>query len=314
MQKYPDRLQGCEEHEAQPTANCSAMNLSFLKIPLLDFVGSPLLVAAFGLLLWLQARCSLRRQRFAALGRIVRNLVFAAPAFVVLRLALVPIPLAAAVWAAQHDFGLLHRLPLSPVVAGALGIVLFDYAYYWWHIATHRAPLLWRFHNVHHTDLDMDVSTATRFHFGELLLSVIWRTAFVLATGIAPLALIVFEIVFECAGQFHHSNWRLPIGIERALNTVLVTPRMHGIHHSIVQRETNSNWGTIFSWWDKLHRSLRIDIAQDAITIGVPAYRDESELTIGQLFLLPFRPQRPWQLPNGEKPERAPQPADKMAA
>ena len=290
------------------------MNLSFLKIPLLDSVGSPLLVSVFLSLLFLQWKRPLRRQHFAALRRIIRNLVFALPAFLVLRLALVPIPLAAAAWTARHDFGLLNWLPLHPVLSGALGIILFDYAYYWWHIATHRAPLLWRFHNVHHTDLDMDVSTATRFHCGELLLSVVWRTAFVTLVGIAPLALIVFEIIFECAGQFHHSNWRLPLGIERALNKVLVTPRMHGIHHSIVLRETNSNWGTIFSWWDKLHRSQRIDIPQDAITVGVAAYRDENELTLGALFLLPFRPQRPWQLPDGEKPERAPQPADELAA
>jgi sterol desaturase/sphingolipid hydroxylase (fatty acid hydroxylase superfamily) len=289
------------------------MEFPIVKIPLLDFFGSPLLVAVFGLLLWLQAKRPLRRQHFAAMRRIVRNLIFAAPAFLVLRLALVPIPLAMALWAAEHDFGLLHELPLHPVVAGVLGIVLFDYAYYWWHIATHHAPLLWRFHNVHHTDLDMDVSTATRFHCGELLLSVIWRTAFVLLTGIAPLTLIVFEIVFECAGQFHHSNWRLPVSIERALSKVLVTPRMHGIHHSIVRCETDSNWGTIFSWWDKLHKSLRIDIPQDAITIGVPAYREESELTIGQLFLLPFRKQRAWQLPDGTEPERAPLPTDELA-
>jgi len=292
------------------------MDLSFFIIPALDFVGTPVLAGTFLVLLWLQARHPLRHPSFSLspLRRIVRNLVFAAPAFVVLRLALVPIPLAAAVWAAQHDFGLLHRLPLHPVLTGALGIILFDYAYYWWHIATHRSPLLWRFHNVHHTDLDMDVSTATRFHAGELLLSVVWRTVLVLLTGIGPLALIVFEIIFECAGQFHHSNWRLPLGIERVLQKLFVTPRMHGIHHSIVLRETNSNWGTIFSLWDRLHHSQRIDVSQDAITIGVPAYRDETELTLGKLLLLPFRKQRPWQLPNGEVPEREPQPMNELSA
>jgi len=290
------------------------MNHSFLQIPLLDSLGSPLLACVFLALSWLQWKYPLRRQHLSALRRIIRNLIFAAPAFLTLRLALVPIPFAAAVWAQDHHFGLLHWLPLPPFVAGLLGIVLFDYVYYWWHIATHRVPLLWRFHNVHHTDLDMDVSTATRFHFGELLLSVIWRTALVLVTGIAPVALIIFEIVFECAGEFHHSNWRLPIDIERVLNHIVVTPRMHGIHHSIVQHETNSNWGTVFSWWDKLHRTLRIDVAQDALTIGVPAYRDESELTVGQLFLMPFRPLHPWQLPDGERPERAPQSAEELAA
>jgi len=285
-------------------------------IPALDLVGTPLLVGTFLVLLWLQSIHPLRRPRFSLrpLRHVVRNLVFAAPAFLVLRLALVPIPLAAAVWAAQHDFGLLHRMPLHPVLTGALGIILFDYVYYWWHIATHRSSILWRFHNVHHTDLDMDVSTATRFHVGELLLSVVWRTGLVLLAGIAPLTLIIFEIIFECAGQFHHSNWRLPISIERALHKLLVTPRMHGIHHSIVLREANSNWGTIFSLWDKLHRSERIDIPQDAITIGVPAYRDESELALGKLFLLPFGKQRPWQLPNGETPEREAQPTSELSA
>lgn len=286
----------------------------YIPLPIFDLPGGPLLLAVFGLLLWLQWRHPLRHQYFAALRRILRNLIFATPAFVALRLALVPIPLSVAVWAARHDCGLLNRLPLHPFVTGALGIVLFDWAYYWWHYATHIVPFLWRFHNVHHTDLDMDVSTATRFHFGELLLSVAFRCAVVLLIGLTPLALLLFEIIFEAAGQFHHSNWRLPIGVERILNRMVVTPRMHGIHHSIVQRETNSNWGTIFTWWDRLHRTLRLDIPQDAITIGVPAYRDEQELTIGQLWLLPFREQRAWQLPNGEKPERAPQPADELLA
>ena len=97
------------------------------------------------------------------------------------------------------------------------------------------------------------------------------------------------------------------------MNLVVVTPRMHGIHHSIVQRETNSNWGTIFCWWDKLHRTLRRDVPQDAVTVGVAAYRDEHELTLGKLFALPFRQQRAWRLPDGEIPEREPQPADKLA-
>jgi Sterol desaturase len=122
----------------------------------------------------------------------------------------------------------------------------------------------------------------------------------VLLFGIGPIMLVVFFATFEGATLFHHSNWRLPIRVERFLNLILITPRMHGIHHSIVQRETNSNWGTMFCWWDKLHRTLRRDVAQDAITIGVAAYREENELTLGKLFALPFRAQREWRLPNGE--------------
>jgi sterol desaturase/sphingolipid hydroxylase (fatty acid hydroxylase superfamily) len=188
-----------------------------------------------------------------------------------------------------------------------------DYAYWWWHVALHRLSFLWRFHNVHHSDLDMDVSTGIRFHFGEVILSIPLRVVTVLVFGIGLWALVAFEFFFETLNLFEHSNWRLPLGVERLLNHCLVTPRMHGIHHSIVQRETNSNWGTIFCWWDKLHRTLRRDIPQDAITIGVAAYRDESELTTGKLFLLPFREQRPWRLPDGGVPDRAPQPTDKLA-
>jgi sterol desaturase/sphingolipid hydroxylase (fatty acid hydroxylase superfamily) len=125
--------------------------------------------------------------------------------------------------------------------------------------------------------------------------------------------LLVFFITFEAATLFHHSNWLLPIQLERGLNLIIVTPRMHGIHHSIVQRETNSNWGTIFCWWDKLHRTLRRDVPQDAVTIGVAAYREEHELTLGHLFVLPFRKQRAWRLPSGEEPDRKPQPADRLA-
>ncbi|HEX8235467.1 MAG TPA: sterol desaturase family protein [Abditibacteriaceae bacterium] len=181
-----------------------------------------------------------------------------------------------------------------PLIATFAGFLWLDYSYYWWHVATHRVPLLWRFHNVHHTDLDMDVSTATRFHFCELLLSVFFRLAQVLLMGVSPLVLLVFEIVFEVAGQFHHSNWRLPLGVEHALQRVLVTPRMHGIHHSIVRAETDSNWGTIFNWWDRMHGTLRLDVPQDALTIGVPGWRDERELTLLDLWKMPFGKQRPF--------------------
>jgi len=141
------------------------------------------------------------------------------------------------------------------------------------------------------------VTTALRFHLGEIIFSVPFRIIIVAAFGIDFWALVIFELLFEAANLFEHSNWRLPIRLERFLNHLLVTPRMHGIHHSIVQRETNSNWGTVFCWWDYLHRTLRRDIRQDAITIGVAAYRDETELTLGKLFVLPFRANEPGACP-----------------
>lgn len=236
----------------------------------------------------------------------MRNISFALPAFVTLRLALLPIPLLVAIRASDHQVGLLNwLLPQQRVwawVGRVLGLLAFDYAYYGWHYATHKIPFLFRFHNVHHTDLDMDVSTAIRFHFVELLLSVAFRVSVVLLVGIGFWTVLVFEIIFETASQFHHSNTRIPKSVEQFLNVLIVTPRMHGIHHSIVLDEFNSNWGTIFSLWNRMHRTHRMDIAQDELTIGVPAYRQEHELTIGQLFVLPFGKQRGWKLPNGQRP------------
>ena len=230
-----------------------------------------------------------------------------------MRLAMLPIPLAVGMWAQNQHIGLLNWVSLPGWAAVIATFLLMDYAYWWWHWANHMLPLFWRFHNVHHTDLDLDVSTAARFHFGEMIFSVGFLSLAVMVFGIAPMLLLVFFITFEAETLFHHSNWRLPIQLERVLNLIIVTPRMHGIHHSIVQRETNSNWGTIFCWWDKLHRTLRRDVPQDAVTIGVAAYRDEQELTLGKLFALPFGKQREWRLPTGEQPEREPQPAEKLA-
>ena len=283
------------------------------EIHIVDYIGNPLLAFVFLALLWLQWRFRLRRQHFSAFHRLIRNFVFSLPGFAVLRLATLPIPIGIAIWAQDRQIGLLHSLHLPLWVVVIATFLLMDYAYWWWHWAMHMVPFFWRFHNVHHTDLDMDVSTAARFHFGEMILTIGFLSLAVLLLGIGPIMLTVFFITFEAETLFHHSNWRLPIRVERLLNTIIVTPRMHGIHHSIVQRETNSNWGTIFCWWDKLHGTLRRDVPQDAITIGVAAYRDENELTVGKLFALPFAKQRAWRLPSGEIPEREPRPAENLA-
>ena len=282
-------------------------------IPLWDYIGRPLLGGIFLVLLLLQWQFPLRRQHFSALRRLARNFVLSIPGFAIVRLLMLPIPLAIAMWVQDRHLGLLNWLALPRWIVIIATFLLMDYAYWWWHWANHMVPLFWRFHNVHHTDLDLDVSTAARFHFGEMLFSVGFLSLAVILFGIAPIMLLVFFITFEAATLFHHSNWRLPINLERILNLIIVTPRMHGIHHSIVQRETNSNWGTIFCWWDKLHRTLRRDIPQDAVTIGVAAYRDENELTLGKLFALPFGRQREWRLPTGEQPDREPRPTDELA-
>jgi sterol desaturase/sphingolipid hydroxylase (fatty acid hydroxylase superfamily) len=173
-----------------------------------DLIASPLLVAAFAALAWLQWRYPLRTQHFRALRRILRNLVLSIPAFLIARLALLPLPLALTIFTKRHHFGLLHWLPFPNWLAGIVGILLLDYVYWWWHFGLHRVPFLWRFHNVHHTDLEMDVSTAARFHFGEMILSVFLFLATLPLIGISPSMFVVFWIVFR--SQY---NFSIPTGV-----------------------------------------------------------------------------------------------------
>ena len=300
--------------DIQRLINLALSRLRMNIIPLLDYVRTPAIVCLFLVLLLLQWRFPLRRQHFSVLHRVLRNLTVSIPSHVVLRWAALPVPLALAAWMQDQRLGLLNWLPLPVWVRVVVGFLLMDYAYWWWHWANHMILFFWRFHNVHHTDLDMDVSTASRFHFGEMVFSIGFLSLGVLIFGIGPTMLAAFFIVFEAATLFHHSNWCLAIWLEQILNRVIVTPRMHGIHHSIVKRETNSNWGTIFCWWDKLHGTLRRDIPQDELTIGVPAYRDEGELSFGRLWLLPFQRQRDyWRLPTGDRPDRSPRPNRELA-
>jgi sterol desaturase/sphingolipid hydroxylase (fatty acid hydroxylase superfamily) len=223
--------------------------------------------------------------------RLAVNAAVALGAALVVRLALVPVGIAVAGAAERGGFGLLRWLAAPTAVAWAAGLLLLDYTMYVWHRLNHRVPLLWRLHLVHHTDLDLDVSTALRFHVGELLLSCGWRAAQVAAIG-PPVALVLgFEVVFETATAFHHSNWRLPRALDRALAALVVTPRMHGIHHSTLEVETNSNWSVMLSCWDRLHHTLRLEQSTEPLVIGLPAYR--APLRAWDVLALPFRRQRP---------------------
>ena len=181
------------------------------EIPLMDYIGNPLLTCLFLALLWLQWRFPLRRQHFSVLHRLVRNFVLSIPGFAIVRLAMLPIPIAIAIWARQQHVGLLNWIHLPTWAVVIATFLLMDYAYWWWHWAMHMVPFFWRFHNVHHTDLDLDVSTAARFHFGEMILSTGFLSLAVVLFGIGPIMLVVFFATFEAATLFHHSNWRLPI-------------------------------------------------------------------------------------------------------
>ena len=191
--------------------------------------------------------------------------------------------------AERRRLGLLRQLPLPRPLRIALGFLLLDYTLYVWHWLNHRVQVLWRFHAVHHIDLDLDSSTGVRFHFGELALAAGFRALQIVLLGVEGETLRIWQRCLLLSVIFHHSNLELPIEVERRLQLIVVTPRMHGIHHSTRVEETNTNFSSLLSWWDRLHRSLRLDVPQRAITIGVAGFLDPRDVTLDRSLTLPFR-------------------------
>ena len=222
--------------------------------------------------------------------RNARNLAVAALAAAAVQIAERPVTTRLTSLVARRRLGLVPRLNLPAPLATLASCVLLDYTLYLWHVLTHRVPLLWRFHRVHHADLDMDASTAVRFHFGEMVLSTAWRAAQIRLIGVSPRALSVWNTLLLVEVMFHHSNAELPPRVERWLRKLIVTPRMHGIHHSVLRSEQDSNWSSGLTVWDWLHGTLRLDVPQDAITIGVAELREPGEVTLPKLVAMPFRP------------------------
>lgn len=267
-----------------------------------------LLVVLFLLLGVLEYLHPLRRAKRGRPRRWFVNLALTGLSFGVGVALVRPAALAASVWVQSLGFGV---LPWSGLPLGAqfiLGFLWMDATFYYWHRANHLHPLLWRFHNVHHVDPDLDVTTSFRFHFGETAYSTIFRIVQVSLAGITPVIYLTYEIIFNLATMFHHSNLALPVALERQLNRVLVTPRMHGIHHSAVGNETNANYSVIFSWWDRLNRSLRLNVPQSQVVIGVAGYLLPQDNGLQSLIFLPFQHQRPyWRWPSGKASLRQPQ-------
>ncbi|MCA1568508.1 MAG: sterol desaturase family protein [Acidobacteria bacterium] len=261
------------------------------KIP--GWISAPLAVGAFGMLVWLERRRPLRRAVESKSKRDARNLVVAGVAAAALQLVERPVVERLTALVERRKVGLLKQVALPRPLEVALAVVLLDYTLYVWHVLTHRVPLLWRFHLVHHADLDLDASTALRFHFGELVVSVAWRAAQVLLIGVSPQSLSAWQNLLFVSILFHHSNVRLPVEVERRLNLFLVTPRMHGIHHSTVRGERDANWSSGLTFWDRLHGTLRLNVPQSGIEIGLPAYREPEELGLFEILKLPFGAQRP---------------------
>ncbi|MEJ7694112.1 sterol desaturase family protein [Daejeonella sp.] len=277
-----------------------------------DIKGGLALMIVFVVLFVCQQRWKLRRPTQSVFKRTFTNVLVSMPSFVLLRFVFLPLMVGLAIRNEDWQWGLLYVIDIDPYIKTLIAFLFLDYTNYCWHILNHKLPVLWRFHVVHHSDPDLDVSTALRFHFGELIGSVFFRGAFVLLSGASPLQVLLYEVVFEAATQFHHSNWKLPYRFEKILNWLIVTPRMHGIHHSVIKNETDSNYSVIFSFWDRLHRTIRVNIHQDEILTGVPSYHDPAELTVPFLLKMPFTRIRPWPKDLNARPERKPASGEDM--
>ena len=191
-------------------------------------------------------------------------------------------------WAEAHRCGLLNLTPL-PIWLHAVGaLLLLDVWTYGWHRANHRMPFLWRFHRVHHADAQMDVTTASRFHIGEIAMSSALRIPLVLLVGFKMWELAGFETLMLLVVQFHHANIGLPAGLDRFLRVLIVTPAMHKVHHSELQPETDSNYTALFSVWDRIFRSFKLRTDPAAIQFGLREFSEPSDQTFVGMMKMPF--------------------------
>jgi sterol desaturase/sphingolipid hydroxylase (fatty acid hydroxylase superfamily) len=196
-----------------------------------------------------------------------------------------------AMFAEARGVGLLHAVDLHTGVKVVLALAALDFAIYLQHIMFHAVPLLWRLHRAHHADLDIDVTTGTRFHPVEMLLSMMIKTAAILVIGAPAVAVLAFEIVLNATSMFNHSNARIPQRLDSVLRWLVVTPDMHRVHHSIRVEETNRNFGFNLPWWDRMFGTYQGQPrdGHERMTIGIPACRDANRCsTFTGVLALPF--------------------------
>lgn len=247
-----------------------------------------LLAAVAGAVIALEHRRRARRYVEPPGRHRARNLAVAGLAAATVNLIEAPLVVPVARWIERHDWGLTPAIPAPRSIRTVAAILLLDYTLYLWHILVHRVDVLWRFHLAHHVDLDLDATTGLRFHAGELTLSIPWRVAQIGVIGVTPAALAGWQALTLASVIFHHSNADLPPRVERWLSWLLVTPRMHAIHHSIVEAQRHSNFSSGLAIWDHLHRTFRMDAEASAVTIGVAGYLSPDVVRLQHVLTLPF--------------------------
>lgn len=232
-----------------------------------------------------------RRREIPRLVRWTNNLALVVIDTAVLRLAFPLLAVALALWAQESGWGLFNLFGAPLWLAVPLSVLLLDLAIYGQHVLFHKVPVLWRLHRVHHADLEFDVTTGLRFHPGEIVLSMLIKLALVAALGAPALAVLLFEVLLNATSMFNHSNIRLPLGLDRVLRLIVVTPDMHRVHHSVLRHETDSNYGFNLPWWDRLFGTYRAqpEAGHEAMTIGIGQFRTPRDMWLDRMLLQPFR-------------------------
>jgi len=256
--------------------------------PLIRLAAFTGILAAMALWEWLSPR---RNQEIGRTRRWPSNLGIVALDTVLVRLVYPAAAVGTALLAEARGWGLFQALEAPAWLAIAASVILLDLAIYLQHVLFHAVPVLWRLHRMHHADLEFDVTTGLRFHPIEILLSMGIKLGVVAALGTPAVAVLIFEVLLNATSMFNHGNVRLPARIDRALRWIVVTPEMHRVHHSVVPRETNSNFGFNLPWWDRLFGTYRAQPAagHERMTIGIAQFREPSELRLDRMLIQPFR-------------------------
>lgn len=262
-------------------------------VPLLTVERGVIGVGGFMLLLLIESVRPFRQPRDARRRRYAINFFIAGSNALLLSVLLGSLLVAAYHAFELYRFGLLYRLGIDSRLNVGITVIALDGITYAWHRAYHTIPFLWRMHRVHHSDRDLDVTSSGRFHLTEMALSACFRLLVIALLGATVAGVIIFEIVFGLLNQLEHANLRIPEPFETWLRWVIVTPDMHRVHHSQMREHTNSNFSTIFSWWDRWFGTYRFDASQTALTIGLPEYQAPRDVTFGKVLAMPFGPPCP---------------------
>ncbi len=230
-----------------------------------------------------------RRRQFARLERWPSNLGLLLVDVAAVRLLAPGVAVAVALAGEAQGWGLLGRAALPEWLAILAAVVFLDLAVYFQHVMFHAVPTLWRLHRVHHSDPEFDVTTGTRFHPVEILLSLAVKCAAIAAIGAPAIAVLVFEVLLNATSIFNHANARLPRGLDRILGTFVVTPDMHRVHHSVDYNESSSNFGFNLPWWDRLFGTYRAEpaVPHETMPLGVDAFRAADDLRLARLLIQP---------------------------